>query len=282
MDPGTVQSKVKGIETTEPVYGLPALWISPDDREEAELSGYTVIDPESVFMTHLSETLRQHADELLTREDVQLLVEQLRKTQPSLVGDAIGADGCVPIGLLQRVLRNLLRDGIPVRELTVILESLSENAGKTKNPTVLTELVRKAMMRTITEQCKDRTGKVMAMTFDPALEHHLTTRLQQDNSGQLLLGLPSEQAMELNREVARAWKSVMDRGLEKVILLCDARLRASLAEILSRTVRMLSVIAYDEIVPGTDVEPVETIQIETEPAATSQAQMQGAPNLVTA
>ncbi|MFC1763399.1 flagellar biosynthesis protein FlhA [Planctomycetota bacterium] len=281
MDPGTVQSKVKGIETTEPVYGLPALWISPDDREEAELSGYTVIDPESVFMTHLSETLRQHADELLTREDVQLLVEQLRKTQPSLVGDAVGADGSVPIGLLQRVLRNLLRDGIPVRELTVILESLSENAGKTKNPMVLTELARKALMRTITEQCKDRTGKVTAMTFDPALEHHLTAHLQQDN-GQLLLGLPSEQAMELNREIARAWKSVMDRGLEKVILLCDARLRASLAEMLSRTVRMLSVIAYDEIVPGTDVEPVETIQIETEQATMSQTQALGAPGLVPA
>jgi flagellar biosynthesis protein FlhA len=126
MDAGNAQVKMEGTETTEPVYGLPALWIAPDNKEKAELNGYTVIDPESVFITHLSETLKKHADELLTREDVQLLIDRLRKTQPSLVGDVVGANGEVSIGLLQRVLKNLLTDAIPIRELTVILESLAE------------------------------------------------------------------------------------------------------------------------------------------------------------
>ncbi|MHC4361816.1 MAG: flagellar biosynthesis protein FlhA, partial [Planctomycetota bacterium] len=165
MDPGTVQGRVQGTKTAEPVYGLPALWVEPVNKEKAELNGYTVIDPESVFITHLSETLRKHADELLTREDVQLLVDRLRKTQPSLVGEVVGE--VVPIGLLQRVLKNLLSNQIPIRELTTILEALGEHAPRTKNATALTEMVRKHLSRTITEQYKGETGKISAITLEP-------------------------------------------------------------------------------------------------------------------
>jgi len=276
MDPGTVQNKVRGMTTTEPVYGLPALWISPDDKEQAELNGYTVIDPESVFMTHLSEALRQHADELLTREDVQQLVERLRKTQPSLVGESLGANGEVPVGLLQRVLRNLLREGIPVREMTTILEALAEHSPKTKSPTVLTELVRKSLARTITQQFRGKEGKILALTFDPVVEHQMTSMLRQE-AGELRLALPSELAMEVSRQVAGAWKGAMDKGLDRVVLLCDSRLRHSLAEMLSRTVRMLPVVAYDEIVLGTEVEPVATLQVPLENGSTeSRGQLVGA------
>ena len=180
MDPGTVQTKVKGIETIEPVFGLPAIWIKAQDKEKAELSGYTVIDPESVFITHLSETLRKNADELLTREDVQLLVDRLRKTQPSLVGEVVGHDREVEIGLIQRVLKNLLKDGIPIRELTVILESLGDNASKTKNHSALTEMVRKSLSRTITERFQNEKGSISAITLEPALEHQMTSALRQE------------------------------------------------------------------------------------------------------
>ena len=258
MDPGAVREKVDGIRTTEPVYGLPATWILSDRKDTAELNGYTVIDAESVFITHLSETLRRHADELLTREDVQLLIDRLRKNQPSLVGELVGADGAVSVGLVQRVLKNLLRSGIPIRELTAILESLAENAPKSKNPGTLTEVVRKSLARTITEQYKTDAGKIMAITFEPAVEHQLTAALSQEG-GELTLNLPTEVALELSRRIADAWKSAMDQGLETVVLLCDARLRASLARMLSRTLQMLPVVAYDEVVLGTEVEPVETI-----------------------
>jgi len=261
MDPGTVQTKVKGIETTEPVYGLPALWITSASKEKAELNGYTVIDPESVFITHLSETLRRHAGDLLTREDVQLLVDRLRKTQPSLVGEVIGPDRDVSIGLLQRVLKNIINDGIPIRELTAILESLGEHASKTKNAAVLTEMVRKRLSRTITEQCKNDNGRILAVTLDPALEHQMATTLQQEADG-INLALPTEMAMDISRKTAHAWKRVMDKGNDKVVLLCDARLRSPLAVMLSRTVPMLPVVAYDEIVLGTEVEPIETISIQ--------------------
>lgn len=271
MDPGGVREKVNGIKTTEPVYGLPACWITADKKETAELSGYTIIDPESVFITHLAETLKRHADELLTREDAQLLIDRLRKNQPSLVGEVVGTDSNVSVGLLQRVLKNLLRSGIPIRELTVILEALAENASKTKNPVTLTEMVRKSLSRTITEQYKDETGKIAAIAFDPAFEHQIITMLRQEN-GELALGLPTEIAMELNQKAAEAWKSAMDQGKDKAVLLCDARLRAPLAQMLSRTLQMLPVMAYDEVVLGTEVESVETISMQQDRAATMDGQ----------
>ena len=275
MDPGTIQAQVEGIPTIEPVYGLPAMWIAAGKKETAELNGYTVIDPESVFITHLSETLKRHADELLTREDVQLLIDRLRKSQPSLVGEVIGTEGDVSVGLLQRVLKNLLRSGISIRELTVILEALGDNASKTKNATTLTEMVRKSLSRTITEQYKDETGKIFAITFDPALEHEIITTLRQDG-GELTLNLPTETAMELSRKAADAWKSVMDQGRDKAVLFCDARLRAPLAQMLSRSLPMLPVLAYDEIVLGTEIEPVETLAIQHEDGTTAQARPEGA------
>jgi flagellar biosynthesis protein FlhA len=256
MDSGAVQAKVEGIETSEPVYGLPALWVAQADKEEAELNGYTVIDPESVFITHLSETLKKHAHELLMREDVQLLVDRLRKTQPSLVGEVVSE--LVPIGTLQRVLRDLLKNGIPIRELTTILESLGEHASKTKNADILTEMVRKHLTRTITEQCKDENGKIFAITLEPALEHQITSTLRQE-AETLNLVLPTEIAMDMSTEIAHAWKEAMDKGKDKIVLLCDSRLRRPLAAMLSRTVPPLPVIAYDEIVLGTEIEPIQTI-----------------------
>ncbi|NLH40208.1 MAG: flagellar biosynthesis protein FlhA [Planctomycetes bacterium] len=260
MDSGVVQQRIDGIKTTEPVYGLPALWIPATKKEAAELAGYTVIDPESVFITHLSETLKRHADEMLTREDVQVLIDRLRKNQPSLVGEVVGTEGEISSGVLQRVLRNLLRSGIPIRELTAILEALAENATKTKNVNVLTEIVRKSLARTITELYKDAKGKIAAIAFDPAFEHQLTSSLRQEG-GELILGVSAETAIELNRKAADAWKSVMDQGRDKVVLLCDARLRAPLAQMLARSLPMLPVVAYDEIVMGTDVLPLATISV---------------------
>ncbi|HUU19163.1 MAG TPA: flagellar biosynthesis protein FlhA [Sedimentisphaerales bacterium] len=261
MDAGNVQTKVEGLKTNEPVYGLPALWIAPANKEKAELNGYTVIDPESVFITHLSETLKKHASELLTREDVQLLVDRLRKTQPSLVGEVVGTNGEVPIGMLQRVLKNLLADAIPIREMTVILESLGENTSKTKNTGVLTEMVRKYLNRTITELYKDEAGKVSAITMEPALEHQMVSNLRQEADG-INIALPTEIAMDISRKTAQAWKTAMDKGKDKVVLLCDSRLRSQLAAMLSRTVSLLPVVAYDEIVLGTEVEPIETISLQ--------------------
>ena len=259
MDSGAVQMKVNGIETREPVYGLPALWISEENKEMAELSGYTVIDPESVFITHLSETLKKHANELLTRDDVQMLVDRLRKTQPSLVGDVVG--DLVPIGVLQRVLKNLLKNGIPIRELGTILESLGEYAGRTKNTEILTEMARKHLKRTITSQHQNAAGKIMAITLAPSLEHQMTSNLRQEGET-LSLNLPAEVVMDITSRIVKAWKAATEKGVESAVLLCDSRLRFNLSAMLSQAVPLLPVLAYDEIVLGTEVEPVETVMFQ--------------------
>ena len=258
MDPGTVQRPVKGIATKEPVYGLPALWINEADKETAELSGYTVIDPESVLMTHLSETLGQHAHELLTREDVQQLLERLRKVQPSLVGEVVPE--VVSVGLLQRVLQNLLAEEISIRDLPLILEALGEHGGRTKSAALLTELARKAVARTISEQHKASTGQIYAITLEPSLEHSLLGQVNQTSEA-ITLSVGPDTAAQLAQAAAQAWKATMEKGIDHVIVLCDARLRAPLRTMLQRTVARLPVVAYDEIVPGSPLEPIETLRL---------------------
>ena len=256
MDPGTVQRPVRGTATKEPVYGLPALWIREADKEAAELAGYTVIDPESVLMTHLSETLSRHADELLTREDVQQLLERLRKVQPSLVGEVVPE--VVSVGLLQRVLQNLLREEVSIRDLPLILEALGEHGSRTKSAALLTEFVRKALARAITDQHKASDGKIYAITLDPTLEHSLLGQVAQTNES-IQLNVGPEVASRLGQSAAQCWKAAMERGIDRVIVLCDARIRPALRNLLQRTVQRLPVAAYDEIVPGSPLEAVDVI-----------------------
>ncbi len=258
MDSGRSTVKISGTPTKEPVYGLPAYWIHPSVKESAEINGFTVIDPESVFITHLSETLRKHAHELLSREDVQGLLDRLKKSQPALVGDVIGE--LVPVGLLQRVLKNLLAGGLPIKQLGLILESLGESAPKTKNPVMLTELVRKRLSRSITELFKSNDGKIYAIILHPGLEHQMLSTLKQEGEN-IRIEMPTDMAVDLTRNIASAWKRQMEAGRDKITLACDSRLRWSLAEMLSRTVPQLNVIAYDEIALGVDVEPVETVNV---------------------
>jgi len=259
MDSGATTATVNGIPTQEPVYGLPAIWITEEEKETAELNGYTVIDPESVLITHLSETLNQHAHEILTREDVQQLVERLRTSHPSLVGDVVGE--LVNVGLLQRVLQNLLSDRIPIRDLPRILESLSEHAPKTKNSVYLTELVRKSITRTITEAYKNSDNKIIALSLDPELEHEYLTSLKQEGDNMFITVSP-EKTMKLCEQLAQSWRNGMSKGFDSIVLLCDSRLRRPLAESIARSVPKLPIVAYDEISTEIEVQPIEAISID--------------------
>jgi flagellar biosynthesis protein FlhA len=256
MDPGTVTSAIQGQPAAEPVFNLPALWIRPEQKEQAELAGYTVVDPETVMVTHLSETLRRHAWELLGRDDVQKLVDRLREKQPALVNSVV--DQSVPMALLHRVLQHLLRDGIPVRDLAQILETLADHAARTKDPAALTELTRKVLVRAITEQHGDATGGISAITLEPALEYELRNKSAGEGEA---LNLGPERTMELVRQVGAAWKRAMDLGLDKAVLLCDAKLRPYLANLLVRQIPQLPVLAYDEIALGTRTDSVATVSL---------------------
>jgi flagellar biosynthesis protein FlhA len=257
MDSGAIGKPVKGIPTKEPVYGLSALWINQADKETAELSGYTVIDPESVLITHLSETVARHAHELLTREDVQQLLERLRKNQPSLVGEVVPE--VVSVGLLQRVLQNLLKESVPIRDLPLILESLGEHGSKTKSAVLLTEFVRKAICRSVTEQFSSAKG-IEAITLDGAIEHFLINRVVQ-TSDSISLSIGPDTVNQLVQSISGAWKKAMEKGLEGVVVLCDARIRCGLYNLLSRQIRRLPVLAYDEVVPGTVLDVIETVSV---------------------
>jgi len=259
MDPGTVQKPISGQAAREPVFDLPALWVTESQKAEAQMLGYTVVDPESVLITHLAEILRRYAHELVGRDDVQQLLDRLRESQPTLVGSVVG--DLAPVGLIHRVLQGLLADGIAVRDLPQILESLGDHAGRTKDPAVLTELARKALVRTITEQHADEAGKIAAIVMEPSLEYELRSSVQSEGGSESLAIAP-ERAMDLGRGVVEAWRSAMDKGFDKVVLMCDARLRPHVAGLLSRQVPQLPVIAYDEIVVGTEIQTVETVSLE--------------------
>jgi flagellar biosynthesis protein FlhA len=256
MDPGTVTQPIKGQTTVEPVFNLPAIWITPDQKEQAEVAGYTVVDPESVLVTHLSETLRRHAHEILSRDDAQTLVDRLRERAPSLVGSVVGE--AVSLGLLHRVLQNLLKDGIPVRNLARIIETLGDHAPTTKDPALLTELVRKALARTITERHSGDDGTVRAIVLQPSAEYELRGMLQ-EQGGSETLALPPDRALDLSRRIGQAWRQAMSDGHDKAVLLCDYRLRPHLAAMLSRRLPDLPILAYDEIAVGTNVESVVTV-----------------------
>jgi flagellar biosynthesis protein FlhA len=260
MDPGTVQEPIKGKQATEPVFNLPALWITEDQKEEAEMRGYTVVDPETILVTHLSETLRRHAHEVLSREDVQLLVDRLRERQPTLVNSVVGET--VPMALLHRVLQNLLSDGIAIRDLAQILETLSDHAAKTRDASLLTEVARKSLVRTITEQHTDAEGKITAIVIDPQAEYELRNSLVREGDSETL-GLGPERALEFNRRVSDVWRVAMEQGFDKTVLLCDFRLRPHVAALLARQVPQLPVLAYDEVAVGTNIESVGTVNLET-------------------
>jgi flagellar biosynthesis protein FlhA len=269
MDPGTVADKVPGTPTREPVFDLPALWIDASEKQRAEIAGYTVVDPESVLVTHLAEVLRRHAYELLSRDDVQELVDRLRDRQPALVNGVIGET--VPLALLHRVLQNLLKDGIAIRDLAQILEVLGDSAGRSKDPAVLTELARKSMVRTITEKHAGPDGQIVAITLEPDLEYELVSSLGSDSDGGGFRIAP-DRALELVRTISQAWTDAMEAGKEQVVLLCDFRIRRAMANLISRQATQLSVVAYDEIAIGTPIESVSVISLNSGSAPAGQGQ----------
>jgi flagellar biosynthesis protein FlhA len=259
MDPGTVSKPLRGQVTKEPVFNLPALWVAPEQKEEAELAGYTVVDPESVLVTHLSETLRRHAHELLSRDDVQTLVNRLREKQPAVVSGVIPE--VLSLGLLHRLLQNLLKDGIPIRNLAQIIEALSDQAARTKDVAVLTEGARKALTRTITEQHTDIAGRIIAVVLEPALEFELRSALCREGEAESL-GMSPDRALELSRRIGAAWQASMNDGNDKTVLLTDFRLRPHLAALLSRQWPQMPVLAYDEVALGTQVCTAASVSLQ--------------------
>ncbi|MDH4388731.1 MAG: flagellar biosynthesis protein FlhA [Fimbriimonas sp.] len=246
---GAVES-IAGIPGKDPVFGLEALWIEPDQAELAERVGYTVIDPSSVITTHLCEVIKQYCPELLNRQDVQTLIDEVRKSNPAAVDELM--PDLLTISDVQKVLQHLLGERIPIRDMVTIIETLADFARKTKDVEQLGEIVRSSIARTITRQYLDPEDKLLCLTLEPALERTLSEKVSLTGSGSTLVLDPDLQSL-----VIQSLKIEYDRATmqgHQPVLLCGAQLRLAMRRFLDRHLPNLPVLAYSEISAKAEVE----------------------------
>lgn len=243
LDTGSVMAPVDGIETRDPSFGMPARWIEPSARVRAEASGWVVVDPATVLATHLLETLKQHAAELLGRQDVQEMVQTLRETHPALVDEVVPAR--VPAGTLHRVLQRLLRERVPIRDLVTILETLADVADQNKDPEALTEQVRRALSHVIGELFQDESGEVRAITLGPRLEAQLMS-LFSPRAGRSSPGLMDPDALaRLLGELDRLHRA--HAGERPVPLIVPPGLRVGVRRLIEPVMPAVPVISLAEL-----------------------------------
>jgi flagellar biosynthesis protein FlhA len=251
------QSKValKGVPTAEPVFQLPATWITDLERKTAEVNGYTVVDAASVMVTHLSETVKRHGHAILSRQDVQGLLDHLKQTHPTVVNELIPNQ--LTVGHVQRILQNLLAEGISIRNLAGILEKVSDHVGCTKNPDELSEYARRALGAQITRPLQTETGALRAITLDPRLEQQIAQGLRQ-SPAETSLAIEPTVARHLVESLSRQVQQMLSLGQPPVVL-CAPQLRLAFRRFLESTFAELNVLSYAEIPPRVQIHNSGTI-----------------------
>ncbi|HSZ69945.1 MAG TPA: flagellar biosynthesis protein FlhA [Solirubrobacteraceae bacterium] len=256
MDPGDAVGGLQGIPTEEPAFGLPAVWVHESARAEAETMGYTVVDAESMIVTHITETIRSHAAELLSRQDVKALLDQLKESNAAVVEEVVPE--VLSLGEIQRVLQALLSEGVAVRDLGTIMEAIGDKARITRDTGLLTEYARQALGRAITAPHLDERLCLRAITLDPAIEQEVATSITQTTDGEYLaIDPPRAQAIvsALRAQVDHATAG----GGRGAVLLCSARVRRHLRRLIAQAQPHLPVCSYNEIAPGVNVETIGVI-----------------------
>ena len=261
IDPGTAQrGAIHGLPTKEPAFGLPAMWVPEKQREQAQMAGYTVVDPGSAIATHLSELIKRHAHELLGRQEVQGLLDQLGKNHPKLVEEVI--PNLIPLGTLVRVLSHLLREGVPIRDLRTILETIADHAATTKDADILTEVARQALGRTITKQYLAPDGSLPIIGLDPRLDRTLAD--QANAAGQGTQWVPDPLvAQKLLTALKAAAERMVGRGHQPVIL-CSPSLRRHLRKLTDRILHSVPILGLNEVESVTRLQAVETVRLDLE------------------
>ena len=256
MNPESPDDLMPGVRTTEPAFGLPAVWISDAQKPKAESMGFTVVNAVSVVSTHMMELIKQHAHELLGRQDVNNLLDNLRKTYKALVEEVV--PGQLRVGDVQKVLQNLLREKVPVKDLVTILETLGDFAPRMKDADILTEYVRHALSRSITKMYQDDNGRIKVLTLDPAVEEKITQSLRKsgETSYVAMDPLPLQMLIE---STSRAVKEHSGDGVQPIVL-CSPQVRMYFRRITERALPRLAVLSYNEIDPNARVESVGIIE----------------------
>ncbi len=249
--------KLEGIETTDPTFGLPAFWIKREVKDHAQVSGYTVVDPPSIIVTHLTELIRRHACDLLGRQQVQEMLDAVAQTMPKLVSEVVPE--LLPLGIVQKVLQNLLRESVPVRDLPTILEALGDYASKTKDPELLTELVRERLAAQISAQLAPD-GKVSLLVLSPSLEQLISGSIQRTEHG-TLVSLDATAIAKIVGAVRDAADKVSVMHPDPPIL-CAPDVRPQLRRMTERFLPRCAVISANELAPDVQVESIGTIGAE--------------------
>jgi flagellar biosynthesis protein FlhA len=261
MNPGSADGALNGQEIHEPAFGLPAVWISGAERERAELGGYTVVEPSAVLSTHLQEVLRKNADRILGRQDTKKLIENLKKEYPAVVEEF--TPELLPIGSVQKVLQNLLKEGIPVRDLVTILEALADYGRVTKNVDVLTEYVRHSLSETIARIFADPQGTIHAIAMDPHLEQTITAALQNQRETSPSLGLSPKAIQAIHASLTANSEAMRSHGYTPVIL-CAATVRPYFYRLIHTAFPGVAVLSFTELPPDTDVEFIGKLEANHE------------------
>jgi flagellar biosynthesis protein FlhA len=253
MNPGTGEGKLDGLQVTEPVFGLPATWIQYSQRESAEMRGFTVVEASTVLNTHLTELLKRNADKLLTRQDVKKLIDNLESSNKVLI-DEISQEN-LPISTIQKVLQNLLIEGIPIRDLPLILESLLDYYKITKNTDVLTEYVRHNLSESIKKLYQDDNGVIHVIALDPEIEDMITQALQSNSNMALTttLGLPPAMITNIHKSLSNAIDELSILGYMPVVI-CSAQVRPYFFRMIHSQYPMVNVISYTELPADSEIE----------------------------
>ena len=253
MNPGTATETLKGVATTEPAFGLPATWISEDKKERAQIAGYTVVDSTTVIATHISEIVKKHAYELVGRQEVQNLLDNVAKSYPKLVEELV--PNLLALGAIMRVLQNLLREHVSIRDMRTILETLADWAPVTKDPDLLTEYVRQALARSISTGYVQEDKVLPLLTLDRRLEETLQGAVQRSGEGSYLAVDPG---------TAQALLGSLNENLDKFnggcpVLLCTPTIRPHVKRLTERYLPNLVVLSHNEIAPHLKVRSVGTV-----------------------
>ena len=252
INPGTASKQLDGPQTREPAFGLPATWIPEEQREVASAAGYTVVDPTTALSTHLSETIRGFLPDLLSRQQVKEMVDAAAQTAPKLVEELVPK--LVSLGEIQRVLRQLLRERVPIRDLVTILESMSDAAAVTKDPDAITEAVRSAIGRAICRPYQNDKGELSVIGVAPSLEEKLMASLVKTDQG-AVLALDPQQAQRIATRIGKA----IEQAMAQPVLLCSPALRPHLWRLFARVLPHLGVLSHAEVPPHIQVVAVATL-----------------------
>ncbi len=257
MDPGNVTEKVKGIPTKEPAFGLDALWIAASEKDRASYAGYTVVDLSTVIATHLTEVIRVHSAELLGRQELQTLLDGIKQTAPKVVEDLIPS--VLSVGVVLKVLKNLLREGVSVRDLKSILEAMAEMAVYQKDPVMLTEHVRSTLARTITKKLVGFDGQLTLLTLDKNVEEQIASGIIQTDQGAQLSLDPEfvrQFISELNDQAAQLLQET-----NQAVVLCSPLIRSHVKQLIDRFIPNVTVLSHNELSPSVNIRSFGTVRL---------------------